>query len=966
MLGAYRIISQVGQGGMASVYKAYQAAMDRYVAVKVLPSQFAKSAEFMGRFQQEARTIANLEHAHILPIYDYGENDGITYFVMRYLETGTLKERITAGALTLAETDRLFTQLADALGYAHARGVIHRDIKPSNALVDSHGDLFLTDFGIAKLLESAAHFTASGALTGTPAYMSPEQARGERLDARSDIYSLGIVLYEMVTGRVPFEAETPLAVVLKHLQDPLPLPSTIKPDLDPAIERVLLKALAKDPNDRFATTGEFLAAWKKALSGEAYAEMAATGGSASAPSRATLGTITRVPTVRPAADQTAARRTLPIIPILIGLAALAIIAVMATLMINSRNKATATARLPATSSVEATSTVAAAVDLTAATPLPVDSNWTSWAAGNTVYSVAVSGDQVISGGPGGLTVWDRADGSIARRFTTADGLPDATVNVVFVDGDGTLWLGTSGGLAHFDGESWTSYTTEDGLDSNYVTALARIGDSLIVGTQYSYDGGGLNLFGGTGWTHAPSFPSASPDENPDKLSYNINAIAQTPTGQWLVGTTNGLGTFDGAAWSRLSTADGLPDNNVTALLADASQEALIGTSSGAVRFENSNISPIEQLRGVQINSILRALDGDLWFSGGGGLWRFDPGRANWESYAEPTGELPSFTMFGAAMDSDGALYFGSETGGLVRYDGKAFTTWMIPNVPSQAAYGKIFSAPDGLLWFVQEYGANIDTFDTADETWAQLFSLPCSCDPVLFDPDGNLWAGEYNNGFWVIGKDSATHVNSVQGIPPEAQVRAVALSGDKSAWIGTDLGIMLFDGATVTGFLDATAAGLPDIHVRTLFAASDGSMWVGTESGLSHRLPDGTWEHFVVGNPFSYTVSITDIAEDSGGVIWASTEGDGIYRFAGGNWEHFTFNDPGVALPSSYVHSVTVAPDGSVWFGTASGAARFNGSKWLAFRLSDGLINANVNDVFVDGSGAAWFATSGGVSRYRP
>ncbi|MEK9165186.1 MAG: protein kinase, partial [Chloroflexota bacterium] len=312
MLGAYRIIAQVGEGGMAAVYKAYQAAMDRYVAVKVLPSQFAKSAEFMGRFQQEARTIANLEHAHILPVYDYGENEGFTYFVMRYLETGTLKERINSGPLTLAETDKLFTQLAGALGYAHARGVIHRDIKPSNALVDSHGDLFLTDFGIAKLLEGAAHFTASGSLTGTPAYMSPEQARGERLDARSDIYSLGIVLYEMVIGRVPFEAETPLAVVLKHLQDPLPLPSTIKPDLDPAIERVLLKALAKDANDRFATTGEFLAAWKKALSGEAYAEMAATGRASSAPAPSTGRTIARAPTVPSAkADETPARRALP-------------------------------------------------------------------------------------------------------------------------------------------------------------------------------------------------------------------------------------------------------------------------------------------------------------------------------------------------------------------------------------------------------------------------------------------------------------------------------------------------------------------------------------------------------------------------------------------------------------------------------------------------------------------------------
>ncbi|MEK6574150.1 MAG: serine/threonine-protein kinase, partial [Chloroflexota bacterium] len=209
-LGPYRIINQIGQGGMATVYKAYHAAMDRYVAVKVLPRQLAESKEFMGRFQQEARTIANLEHPHILPVHDFGESGGITYFVMRFLDTGTLKERIAAGSLSLAEVDRLFTQLADALGYAHQRGVVHRDIKPSNVLVDARGDVFLTDFGIAKLMEGAAQFTATGAITGTPAYMSPEQARGEKLDQRSDIYSLGIVLYEMVTGRVPFEAETPL------------------------------------------------------------------------------------------------------------------------------------------------------------------------------------------------------------------------------------------------------------------------------------------------------------------------------------------------------------------------------------------------------------------------------------------------------------------------------------------------------------------------------------------------------------------------------------------------------------------------------------------------------------------------------------------------------------------------------------------------------------------------------------
>jgi serine/threonine protein kinase len=266
MLGPYRIINQVGRGGMATVYKAYQPSVDRYVAIKVLPSQLAESREFAARFQQEARIIAKLEHPHILPVFDYGESDGVAYFVMRYMDAGTLKEKMIEGRpLPLHEIDRLFTQLADALSYAHSRGIVHRDLKPANVLIDAQGNVFLTDFGIAKLLESASpRLTQTDAIMGTPAYISPEQAQGQTVDQRSDIYSLGIILYEMVTGSVPFTAETPLAVLFKHISDPLPPPSLVKPDIRPAIEKVILKALAKDPRDRFATAAEFVAAWERA------------------------------------------------------------------------------------------------------------------------------------------------------------------------------------------------------------------------------------------------------------------------------------------------------------------------------------------------------------------------------------------------------------------------------------------------------------------------------------------------------------------------------------------------------------------------------------------------------------------------------------------------------------------------------------------------------------------------------
>lgn len=267
MLGPYRIINQVGRGGMATVYKAYQPSVDRYVAVKVLPSQLAESREFATRFQQEARIIAKLEHPHILPVFDYGESDGVAYFVMRYMDAGTLKDKMIEGRpLPLGDIDRLFTQLAEALSYAHSRGVVHRDLKPANVLIDAHENIFLTDFGIAKLLESASpRLTQTDAIMGTPAYISPEQAQGNPVDQRSDIYSLGIILYEMVTGSVPFTAETPLAVLFKHITDPLPPPSLVKPDVPPEIEKVILKALAKDPRDRFATTNEFVAAWERAL-----------------------------------------------------------------------------------------------------------------------------------------------------------------------------------------------------------------------------------------------------------------------------------------------------------------------------------------------------------------------------------------------------------------------------------------------------------------------------------------------------------------------------------------------------------------------------------------------------------------------------------------------------------------------------------------------------------------------------
>jgi serine/threonine protein kinase len=272
-LGGYRIVEQIGIGGMAVVYKAFDPRTERYVALKVLPQQYSKDPTFLMRFENEARAISKLEHLHILPIFAFGEQDGVSYMAMRYMDSGTLSDRIKQGPIPLADCARILRQLAEALDYAHSHGILHRDIKPSNVLLDKSGNAYLTDFGIAKMVSgsSALDLTGSG-LIGTPFYMSPEQCRGERdLTPASDLYSLGVVLYEMVTGLTPYRAETPLAVLQMHLSGPLPNPRAVRPELPEGAAAVIMKALAKDPHDRYPTGRALAEAFERALaSGETH------------------------------------------------------------------------------------------------------------------------------------------------------------------------------------------------------------------------------------------------------------------------------------------------------------------------------------------------------------------------------------------------------------------------------------------------------------------------------------------------------------------------------------------------------------------------------------------------------------------------------------------------------------------------------------------------------------------------
>jgi serine/threonine protein kinase len=267
-IGAYRILEQLGTGGMATVFKAYHAALDRFVAIKVIHPAFKGDADFLKRFQREARVVAKLDHPNIVQVYDFSEHDGSPYLVMRFVEGETLKARLTRGHLTLPEILDVIRPMGEGLNYAHEQGVLHRDIKPSNVLLRNDARVFLTDFGLARIVESGESSLTRDAVIGTPNYISPEQAMGKsELDARTDIYSFGIVLYELFAGRVPFQSDTPFAVIHDHIYSPLPMPRSINPNMPPELEQVLLKALAKNPNDRFSTAHELVSAVEHAVRG---------------------------------------------------------------------------------------------------------------------------------------------------------------------------------------------------------------------------------------------------------------------------------------------------------------------------------------------------------------------------------------------------------------------------------------------------------------------------------------------------------------------------------------------------------------------------------------------------------------------------------------------------------------------------------------------------------------------------
>ncbi|MCL4867564.1 MAG: protein kinase [Anaerolineae bacterium] len=268
-IGRYRIIERLGRGGMAEVYKGYDENLERFVAIKLMHPFLASEEDFIGRFRREAKAMAALNHANIVKVYDFDASGNRTYIVMEYLSQGTLKDKLEDLArrgqkISLAEAIQVVLQIADALSYAHSRGMIHRDIKPPNIMFNDYGAAILSDFGIAKVV-SGPTFTQTGAMIGSPAYMSPEQGLGKPGDERSDIYSLGVLFFQLATGQLPFAADTPLAVALKHVNAPIPDPSELNPAIPEGVREVIVRAMAKEPDERFPTAKAMADALREVL-----------------------------------------------------------------------------------------------------------------------------------------------------------------------------------------------------------------------------------------------------------------------------------------------------------------------------------------------------------------------------------------------------------------------------------------------------------------------------------------------------------------------------------------------------------------------------------------------------------------------------------------------------------------------------------------------------------------------------
>ena len=1003
-LGSYRLVEQIGQGGMATVFKAYQPSMDRYVAVKILPSHFTQDATFVARFTQEARVLARLEHPHILPVYDYGEQEGVTYLVMRYIEAGTLHDLIAQrGPLNLREIARLMGQVGRALGYAHDQGVIHGDIKPSNVLIDPQGNAFLTDFGIAKIVAGTANYTGTGAVIGTPAYMAPEQGLGKPLDARCDIYALGVMLYEMVAGQVPFDAETPLAVMMKHVYDPLPLPRSFRPDIPEVIERIILKALAKLPEDRFQSAVQMVETLERAVDGlPTEVSLPPIPGGPTAviptpvpfPPEETPAAQPPIPTSAPpspAPKPERKKRSVPWLPVVGGVVGLVILVVAFLLWRMSRP---AEDEEPSIAAPRATQ---AAVDARTSAPA--------------LFSAELTLDNrddacVVEAGQ-----WDACEGSgcggipYGEDFAYTDpGCVDCRISCNFRITEAGLYdvwawwprgedraTDTPYTLVHPDGETVIHVNQRD--QGNIWYSLATL--SLAADSTFSVIVGGSE----TGYANLDAVRLTPVTGWRSYVNHNsLSAVAVQGDYVW-GGGSGGLVRWDVAheTYDLFTTANGLPDNGINALLVDADDRLWAATRAGIAVFDGTSWSTFGKSDGIEpawVNALiadaagriwagmlstepaLMVYDGDTWRAAstlplpvsfprlralahdmdtglfvamaGRGLAYFD--GETWQLYTQEQG-LPDTTIAALQLAEDGDVLYLAWSQGAARMDVDRGTFTPLAPLAGTEIHS-IYRARNGLVWFG---GAGVFAYDSDEDEWTTFTAdaYPALAWPVraITEDDDALWFAteggglvRYDGDVWQTWSLPATLASN--------SVRSIVQDGDGALWFAhsgagltryaPDRGDWQWFGKAEGAFDDP---GIPGVD-------SAGRVWIGYHSEL--RRYDGSgWQ--IVKPEAMDGVTVYGITFDPDDVMWVWAY-EKVLRYDPrvDSWTTFTPDDHPLL---TRLNTFYAAPDGTLWVAGEGGLARYDGNGWITETLDDA--TANVNAVGGTPDGAVWAASSG-------
>ncbi len=978
-LGSYQLVEQIGQGGMATVFKAYQPSMDRYVAVKILPSHFTQDATFVARFTQEARVLARLEHPHILPVYDYGEQEGVTYLVMRYIEAGTLHDLIAQrGTLTLHEIAHLLGQVGRALGYAHEQGVIHRDIKPSNVLIDPQGNAFLTDFGIAKIVAGTANYTGTGAVIGTPAYMAPEQGLGKPLDARCDIYALGVMLYEMVTGQVPFNAETPLAVMMKHVYDPLPLPRSFRPDIPEVIERIILKALAKLPEDRFQSAVEMVETLERAVDGlptEVSLPPIPGGPTAviplpvpsppealpAAPASMSTPALPSAPSPAPEATTepvlTRKKRPFPWLPVAGGVVGLLILAAAIWLWptLHPNEDEEPSVATPGASQVQEE----------AATPVPA------------LFSTELTLDNrddacVVEAGQ--WTACEDSDcGGVPYGEDFAYTEPecvDCRISCNFLIGKSGLYdvwawwprgedraTDTPYTLVHTTGETVVNVNQRDQGNTWY--SLATL--SLEADSRFSVIVGGSD----TGYANLDAVRLTPATGWRSYVNHNsLNAVAIQGDYVWGGGLA-GLVRWDPLheTYDLFTTADGLPDNGINALLVDDDDRLWAATRAGIAVFDGMEWSTFNENDGIEpawTSTLFKDATGGIW----AGLLSVEPPIMDYDGAAwraAPDEPLPvEFPRLRALVrDEDAGLFVALENQGLAHFDGDTWRLYTQEQGLPDNTIGAMQLAEDGNALYLT-FWKGAGRMDVDRGSFASLSRLSGIVLHTVYKArDGRVWFGGEGVYAYDPDEDEWT-VFTADAYPPLAWPVSAITEDDDALWFATDGGGLLrYDGdAWQTWSLPAT---LRDNRVRAIVQDGEGALWFAhSDTGLTRYAPDrGMWQWF--GEAEGAFDDPSSPGVDSAGRVWIGCHGE-LRRYDDSGWQ---IMEP-EALGGVTVYGITFGPDDIMWVWAYEKVLRYDAraDSWTTFTPDDHPLLARLNTFYAAPDGTLWVAGDGGLAYY--